>query len=114
MNPQTPETTDLVVERLVAESAAMRFVLQEITRAAERQVHVFLSGEAGTGRQIIARTIHTQSKARNGPFIVVDCAKRTPHDLEAQLFATSGNRASVERRSLERVRRSAQLLQSKG
>jgi two-component system nitrogen regulation response regulator NtrX len=110
----TPEVSELSGDRLVAESAAMRFVLQEIARAAERSVHVLLSGEPGTGRQIIARTIHSQSKQRSGPFIVVDCAKRSPHDLESQLFATSGNRAGVERRSLERVRRSAQLLQSKG
>ena len=110
----TPDAAELTSERLVTESAAMRFVLQEIARAAERSVHVLLTGEPGTGRQIIARTIHSQSKLRSGPFIVVDCAKRSPHDLEAQLFATSGNRAGVERRSVERVRRSAQLLQSKG
>ena len=92
----------------------MRFVMQEITRAAERLVHVLLSGEPGTGRQIIARTIHAHSPFNEGPFIVVDCARRAPNELEAQLFATGGNRAGVERRSLERVRRTAVLLQSKG
>ena len=97
-------------DRLIATSAAMRFVLQEITRAAERADHVLLSGEAGTGRQIIARAIHAQSRFSAGPFIVFDCAKRAPNDLEAQLLATSGNRAGVERRSLERVRRTAALV----
>jgi two-component system nitrogen regulation response regulator NtrX len=101
-------------EQLIAASAAMRFVVQEITRAAERPVHVLLSGEAGTGRQIIARAIHAHSKFNEGRFVIVDCARRAPADLEAQLFATSGNRSGVERRSLERVRRSAQLLESKG
>ena len=114
MNPLPATDQAVTAERLIAASPAMRFVMQEITRAAERLVHVLLSGEPGTGRQIIARTIHARSKFSEGPFIVVDCARRAPNDLEAQLFATGGNRAGVERRSLERVRRTAVLLQSKG
>jgi two-component system nitrogen regulation response regulator NtrX len=114
VNPLPATDQAVTAEPLIAASPAMRFVMQEITRAAERPVHVLLSGEPGTGRQIIARTIHARSKFSEGPFIVVDCARRAPSDLEAQLFATGGNRAGVERRSLERVRRTAVLLQSKG
>jgi two-component system nitrogen regulation response regulator NtrX len=110
----TVDTLEITPGRIIAISAAMRFVLQEIARAAERQVHVLLSGEPGSGRQVIARAIHAHSKSASGPFVVIDCARRAPNDLESQLFATTGNRAGVERRSLERVRRSAQLLQSKG
>ena len=94
-------------------SAAMRYVMQEIARAAERSVHVLLSGERGTGREMLARAIHARSRHSTGPFIALDCAKCTPHDLETQLFATSGH-GTVERRSLERVRRTAQLFLSKG
>ncbi len=114
MNPLPVTDQVVAAERLIAVSPAMRFVRQEITRAAERLVHVLLSGEPGTGRQIIARTIHAHSTLKEGPFVVVDCARRAPNDLEGQLFATGGNRAGVERRSLERVRKSALLLQSKG
>jgi two-component system nitrogen regulation response regulator NtrX len=110
----TADTLDITAGRIIAISAAMRFVQQEIARAAERPVHVLLSGEPGSGRQLLARAIHAHSKFASGPFVVIDCARRAPNDLEAQLFATTGNRAGVERRSLERVRRSAQLLQSKG
>jgi two-component system nitrogen regulation response regulator NtrX len=113
-SPETPDLTTTNGERLIAASAAMRFVVQEISRAAERPGHILLSGEAGTGRQVIARAIHAHSKFNEGPFVIVDCAKKAPADLEAQLFATTGNRSGVERRSLERVRRSAQLLESKG
>jgi DNA-binding NtrC family response regulator len=101
-------------ERLISASAAMRYVLQEIARAAERSVHVLLSGERGTGRETLARAIHARGRNSHGPFVAIDCAKYTAQDLEAQLFATSGNHGSMERRSVERVRRTAQLFRSKG
>ena len=91
----------------------MRYVVQELSRAAERSVHVLLSGERGTGRETLARAIHAGSRNSQGPFVALDCAKSSAHDLETQLFATSGH-TTVERRSLERARRSSQLLLSKG
>jgi len=116
VNTQLSISPDSFGERLITVSAAMRYVLREISTAVERSVHVLLSGEPGTGRETIARTIHARGKSSAAPFISVDCAKSSPHDLEAQLFATSngGNQAGVERRSLERVRRASQLYQSKG
>ena len=113
MNTQTG-TVESFGEHLISASAAMRFVLKEIARASERSVHVLLSGERGTGRETLARAIHARSRYGQGPFVAIDCAKYSPHDLEAHLFATSGLSGSVERRSLERVRRNAQLFLSKG
>lgn len=101
-------------ERLITTSAAMRYVVQEISRAASTAVHVLLSGERGTGRETLARLLHARSRFGQGPFVAVDCAKCSAHDLERQLFATEGNHTGVERRGLERVRRTAQLFQSKG
>jgi DNA-binding NtrC family response regulator len=95
-------------------SAAMRRVLAEIDRVAACPGHILLCGEAGTGREMVARAIHERSAFSGGPFVMVECAGQSPADLEAQLFATSRNPSGVERRSVERVRRSAQLLQSKG
>ena len=112
MNTQA-RTIESFGERLITSSAAMRYVMQEVDRAAERSVNVLLSGERGTGRETLARAIHARSKYGQGPFIAVDCAKCSAQDLEVQLFATTGN-AGVERRSLERVRRNSQLFLSKG
>lgn len=112
MNTQSPGI-EAFGERLISGSPAMRYVMQEIARAAERSVHVLLSGERGTGRQTLARAIHARSRHSQGPFVAIDCSKCSAPDLEAQLFATTGN-LSVERRSLERVRRTARLFQSKG
>lgn len=105
---------DLCNERLIGASAAMRHVLGEIASAAGRAAHVLLSGEPGTGRQLVARAIHAQSRFRGGPFVAVDCAKSSPQDLEAQLFATTVTYAGAERRGLERVKRPARLLESRG
>jgi len=112
MNTQS-RTVESASERLITSSAAMRYVMQEIMRAAERSVHVLLSGERGTGRETLARAIHARSRQSQGPFIALDCAKSSAHDLEAQLFGTTGH-GTVERRSLERVRRTAQLYLSRG
>jgi DNA-binding NtrC family response regulator len=101
-------------ERLIAASAAMQLVVQEIARVADRAVHVLLSGERGAGRETLARAIHARSRQSQGPFVAVDCSMLPAQDLETQLFATNGHPGAVERRSLERVRRTAQLFLSKG
>ena len=98
---------------LFATSAPMRRVVEDIARAAGQPAHVLLIGEAGTGRTLVAQAIHARSRDSAGPFVAVDCAQ-SPQDLEAQLFGSAGHRGPVERRTLERVRASAQLLQSKG
>ena len=93
----------------------MRQVIEQVRRAAPEIVNVLVCGEPGSGRETIARVIHSQSQSNTGAFIKVDCAKNS-QDLEALLFATPGrgNQAGAERRALERVRRSSHLYQSKG
>jgi len=113
MNTQA-RTVDVAGERLITASAAMRYVMQEIARAAERSVHVLLSGERGTGRETLARVIHARSRHSQGPFVAIDCAKFSAQALEEHLFATNGNNGSSERRSAERVRRTSQLFLSRG
>src|SRR5688572_23658768 len=110
----TQSTGEAIGERVVSSSAAMRYVMQEIARAAERSVHVLLSGERGTGRETLARAIHARGRHNHGAFVAIDCAKFSAHELEAHLFATDGNHGTTERRAVERVRRTAQLFQSKG
>ena len=112
---QTSHTHPTNSEPLMGPSPAMRHVLEQVARAAAGSLHVLISGEPGTGREMIARALHAQSRWAGGPFVKVDCAKNPPQDLEATLFATTGRgHANVERRTIERVRRTAQLFQSKG
>ncbi len=70
----TQSTGEAIGERVVSSSAAMRFVMQEIARAAEPSVHVLLSGERGTGRETLARAIHARERHNHGAFVAIDCA----------------------------------------
>jgi DNA-binding NtrC family response regulator len=47
---------------------------------------VLVEGETGTGKEVVARTVHELSSRRNGPFVVFDCASSTESLLESELF----------------------------
>jgi len=71
---------------MVGESAAMRQLREQIAMAAPTNGRVLIRGENGTGKELIARTIHALSRRRAGPFIEVNCAA-IPEDLiESELF----------------------------
>jgi transcriptional regulator with PAS, ATPase and Fis domain len=61
-------------------------ILKIVARLASAPVPILITGETGTGKEIIARMLHDLSDARKGPFIPFNCAA-TPRDLvESQLF----------------------------
>jgi two-component system nitrogen regulation response regulator NtrX len=91
----------------------MQQVIEQLQRAARENINVLACGEPGSGRETIARAIHSQSQSTTGPFIRVDCA-RDSHELETLLFATSGPHAGDELRAVERVRRVSHIYQSIG
>jgi Nif-specific regulatory protein len=70
----------------VGESRAIRHVRSLIGRAARSNLNVLITGETGTGKEIVARLVHKASAKRSEPFIVVNCAA-IPRDLfESELF----------------------------
>jgi len=71
---------------MVGESYAMRQLREQVAMAAPTNGRVLIYGENGTGKELVARTIHGQSRRRNGPFVEVNCAA-IPEDLiESELF----------------------------
>lgn len=71
---------------IVAGSSAMRAVLERARAAAQSAAPVLIVGETGTGKEMLARAIHTASQRAERPFIPVNCAA-IPHDLvESELF----------------------------
>ncbi|MBA3071790.1 MAG: GAF domain-containing protein, partial [Nitrospirae bacterium] len=74
------------VPSLIGESDKFRSVLQASLKVADTDATILLLGETGTGKELIAKTIHFQSRRANGPFIAVNCAAIPENLLEAELF----------------------------
>src|SRR5438046_2628558 len=71
---------------LIAESPAMRQALETVGRVAEHPTTVLITGERGTGKEVIAQAIHRASPRAAGPFVAVNCAAIPDTLLESELF----------------------------
>jgi two-component system response regulator AtoC len=68
------------------QTATMRDVRQRLERVAGANISVLISGESGTGKDIIARLLHLYSPWSNGPFVKVNCPAIPGTLLESELF----------------------------
>ena len=71
---------------MVAESPAMRHVVQELRSAAASDVTVLLSGETGTGKEVAARYLHAHSARGQGLMVPVNCGALSESLLDSELF----------------------------
>jgi two-component system nitrogen regulation response regulator NtrX len=67
-------------------SPAMREVMGQVDQVAASETRVCVRGETGTGKELIARTLHEKSPRRNGPFISLNCAAIPAELMESELF----------------------------
>ncbi|HET7544365.1 MAG TPA: sigma-54 dependent transcriptional regulator [Polyangiaceae bacterium] len=72
--------------KIVAESSSMRSVLELLEPLARAEVPVTLIGETGTGKDVLARTIHQLSTRGDGPFVVFDCGAVAASLAESELL----------------------------
>jgi len=77
-------------DQLPCSSPALRRTADQARLASQTQAAVFLLGEAGTGKQWLARAIHYQSSSRERPFAALDCASLPPAALATALFGEGG------------------------
>jgi two-component system response regulator AtoC len=73
-------------EHLIGDSAALRNVLELVSRVAAYDISVLVTGESGTGKEVVAKSIHALSPRRAGPFVSVDCAALPEALIESELF----------------------------
>ena len=71
---------------IVWASAAMREVMAQVEHVAASETRVCISGETGTGKELIARTLHEKSARRGGPFVSLNCAAIPAELVETELF----------------------------
>ena len=67
-------------------STAMREIFGLLERLAPTDATLLVEGEAGVGKELMARTAHARSRRRSGPFVVVDCRALFGNPLESALF----------------------------
>lgn len=73
-------------ERIIGRSAALRRTLAQAEQVASTDVPVLLLGETGTGKELLARSIHGISGRRDGPLVCVNCAVISTELIESELF----------------------------
>jgi PAS domain S-box-containing protein len=71
---------------VVAKSAAMRQVLAMVEQVAPTDSTVLITGETGTGKEVVAREIHKLSNRKARPLVTVNCASLPPTLIESELF----------------------------
>ena len=82
----SPTTEDDSAPRLIGETAGILELRAQVARLARSQAPVYISGESGSGKEIVARLIHSKGPRANGPFIAVNCGAIPLELMESELF----------------------------
>ena len=71
---------------LVFRSEAMRNIFSLVQKVAASSSPVLITGETGTGKELVARALHAEGERKNGPFVAVNCSAISPTLIESELF----------------------------
>jgi DNA-binding NtrC family response regulator len=83
-----PEIDDLPDTEMIGSSAKMIEIYKTVDKVAPTDATVLIEGETGTGKELVARMIHRNSRRAQQPFVPVDCGSIAPSLLESELFGT--------------------------
>lgn len=72
--------------QIIGESSAINSLKKTITKLARTQVPVYIQGDSGTGKELVAQQIHRQSARHGAPFIAVNCGAIPSELMESELF----------------------------
>jgi transcriptional regulator with PAS, ATPase and Fis domain len=73
-------------DAMIGDCAAMRAVFASIDKLAPTDLTVLVLGETGTGKELVARSLHRRSRRAGGPFVALNCAALPATLLESELF----------------------------
>jgi len=73
-------------DKIIGTSSGLRVVLEAVRQVAPTDVTVLISGETGTGKELVAQSIHDLSDRKAKPMVSVNCAALSPELIESELF----------------------------
>jgi len=79
-------TADNIKHGIVGRSPLIRTVIEQIDNVARLDLPVLISGETGTGKELVARALHATSRRNDTPFVAINCGALTESLLSSQLF----------------------------
>ncbi len=86
MHEDDSDIDDMPDSEMIGSSAPMIEIYKIVSRVAPTDATVLIEGETGTGKEMIARMIHRNSRRAANPFVPVDCGSIAPSLLESELF----------------------------
>ena len=101
-----PDKKEFYFEGVLPQSPVMKGIIEVLRRVAPTNISVLIEGQSGTGKELMARAIHNNSKRWNKPFRPVNCAGLTETLLESELFGYAKGAftgAAVDRKGLFEV-----------
>ncbi|MBP9113573.1 MAG: sigma 54-interacting transcriptional regulator [Polyangiaceae bacterium] len=82
----TAELQDKRFGEIIGNCAPMMEVFRKVQKVASVDINVLITGETGTGKELIAREIHRRSNRANGPFVIINCGAIPENLIESELF----------------------------
>jgi len=90
--------------RIIGQGPAMRSVFKAVRKVASTDATVMLRGESGTGKTLVARALHHNSRRASGPFVAVDCTTLPEGLMENELFGHErGAYTGADKRAIGKV-----------
>jgi transcriptional regulator with GAF, ATPase, and Fis domain len=83
---EMPVTTEASFRQVAGISPQMRALYPHFARVAATELPILIEGETGTGKEVLAESLHEGSERRNGPFVVLDCTTISAALIESELF----------------------------
>jgi len=90
-------------DELIGQSPPMRKLIDQLERVADTETSILITGETGTGKELVAQALHKQSRRHKSPFVAVNCAAMPDALLESELFGHKSGAftdAKTERKGL--------------
>ncbi len=73
-------------KRIIGQSRVMQEIIEQTERLADLPVNVLITGETGTGKELIAKTLHYNGIRKDGPFVAINCSAVPESLFESELF----------------------------